>query len=55
MGQTHLPSYQRYHRVLNRAVWSSHQASFILLRHLIAVFAPTGPLIMGLDDTIEQC
>lgn len=46
--------YQRYHRVLNRAVWSSRQASFILLLHLMAVFVPTGPLILGLDDTIER-
>ena len=54
MGQAHLPSYQRYHRVLNRAVWSSRHASFILLRHLIAVFAPTGPILLGLDETIER-
>lgn len=54
MGLAHLPGYQNYHRVLNRAVWSSRKASCILLRHLIAVFMPTGPLVMGLDDTIER-
>lgn len=54
MGLSLVPNYQTYHRVLNRAVWSSRKASHILLRHLIAVFAPTGPLIMGLDDTIER-
>lgn len=54
MGLAHLTGYQNYHRVLNRAVWSSRKASFILLRHLIAVFGPTGPLVMGLDDTIER-
>ncbi len=37
-----------------RAVWSSHKACHILLRHLIAVFAPTGVLVMRLDDTIER-
>jgi len=36
------------------AVWSSRKASQILLRHLIVVFAPTGVLVMGLDDTIER-
>lgn len=54
MGLAHHSNYQCYHRVLNRAVWSSRQASFILLRHLIGVFVPTGSLIMGLDDTIER-
>lgn len=33
--------------VLSRAVWSSRKASQILLRHLIAVFTPTGVLVMG--------
>ena len=48
------PNYQNYHRVLNRAIWSSRKASSILLRHLSAVFAPSGPLVMGIDDTIER-
>ncbi|MEL6223428.1 MAG: transposase [Cyanobacteria bacterium J06627_8] len=54
MGRAHCSDYQNYHRVLSRANWSSRHASFILLRHLIAVFVPTGPLVMGLDDTIER-
>jgi len=54
MGLHEQPHFQNYHRVLSRAVWSSHKACHILLRHLIAVFAPTGVLVMGLDDTIER-
>lgn len=54
MGLSQKPNFQKYHRVLNRAVWSSLQASRILLVHLMAVFAPTGPLVMGIDDTIER-
>lgn len=54
MGLSQAPHFQNYHRVLNRAVWSSLKASRILLLHLIAVFAPTGPLVMGIDDTIER-
>lgn len=54
MGLSETPNYQNYHRVMNRAIWSSRKASYILLRHLIAVFAPTGPLVMGIDDTIER-
>ena len=45
MGLAQRSNDQNYHRVLNRAVWSSRKASFILLRHLIAVFVPIGPLV----------
>ena len=41
-------------RVLNRAVWSSLEASQILLRILVTMFVPDGPIIMGIDDTIER-
>lgn len=54
MGLSQDSNYQNYHRVLNRAIWSSRKASSILLRHLSAVFAPSGPLVMGIDDTIER-
>ncbi|HWX49184.1 MAG TPA: transposase [Roseomonas sp.] len=43
-----------YHRVLNRAVWSPRAASRLLLAHLITAFAPNGPVILGIDDTIER-
>lgn len=46
--------FQNYHRVLNRARWSSRAASQILLSLLLQAFAPSGPLIVGLDDTIER-
>lgn len=46
--------FQNYHRVLNRAKWSSLEASRILLGLLISTFAMFGPVIMGLDDTIER-
>lgn len=54
MGLGQERQFQNYHRVLNRAVWSSRQASRILLTQLITVFAPTGVLVMGIDDTIER-
>ena len=54
MGLGQERNYQTYYRVLNRAVWSSLKASRILLVHLMAVFAPVGPLVMGIDDTIER-
>ena len=46
--------FETYHRVLNRAVWSSWALSRVLLRKLVQTFAATGPIIVGLDDTIER-
>jgi DDE superfamily endonuclease len=43
-----------YHRMLNRAAWSGRSASRILLDLLLATFAPAGPVVLGIDDTIER-
>ncbi len=43
-----------YHRVLNRAVWRPRAAAGILLGLLITAFVPHGPVVLGLDDTIER-
>ncbi len=43
-----------YHRVLNRAAWSGREAARVLLGLLLATFAPCGPVVLGLDDTIER-
>ena len=34
--------------------WSSLQASRVLLSLLMTAFVPSGPLVLGLDDTIER-
>jgi DDE superfamily endonuclease len=47
-------TFQTYHRVLNRAVWSSLGVSRILFGLLINTCAPDGPLIVGIDETIER-
>jgi hypothetical protein len=47
-------AFATYHRVLNRAMWSSLGVSRILLRLLIATFAPDGPLVLGIDETLER-
>jgi hypothetical protein len=54
MGLSHIRHFQNYHRVLNRAVWSSREASRRLLLLLLQVLAPFGPLVLGLDDTLER-
>lgn len=53
-GLAQEPRFQTYHRVLNRAKWSALAAGKRLLLALIDAFLPEGPLIMGLDDTIER-
>lgn len=54
MGRSGEKQYQQFHRVLNRVKWSPLKASRRLLMALIAAFAPSGPLVMALDDTIER-
>jgi hypothetical protein len=43
-----------YHRALNRAVWSGRAAACVLLGLLLDAFVPKGPVLLGLDDTIER-
>src|SRR5215208_6041714 len=54
MGLAHTRRFERYHRVLNRAQWSSLAASRVLLGLLVAAFVPTGPLLLGIDETLER-
>ncbi len=53
-GQETQRTFQNYHRVLSRARWSVLQASRILLWLLITVFVTRGPIVIGLDETIER-
>ena len=46
--------FTNYHRVLNRAAWDAHAAARLLLSLLIAVLVPSGPVVLGIDDTIER-
>ena len=46
--------FHKCHRVLSHARWSVLAAGRLLLGELLAVLAPTGPVVMGLDDTIER-
>ncbi|HJU15971.1 MAG TPA: transposase [Stellaceae bacterium] len=43
-----------YHRVLNRAAWKPRLAAHRLLGLLLVAFLPSGPVLLGLDDTIER-
>jgi len=55
LGQKDDRQYQNYHRVLNRAKWSSFTASKILLGLLVGAFVAAGvPVIIGADETLER-
>ncbi len=54
VGQEHDRGFSRYHRVLSRARWSGLAVSRTLLGVLVAAFIPTGPLVLGIDETIER-
>ena len=54
LGLAGEPGFQNYHRLLNRAQWSARQAAQVLLGLLVEAFVPAGPVIVGLDETIER-
>ncbi len=55
MGQQNEKQFQNYHRVLNRAKWSSRELSRRLLVVLVRLFvAGNEPVILGIDETIER-
>ena len=54
MGLSQEKHFQTYHRVLNRAQWSSLLASQILLKLLIKAFGLSGERVIGFDETIER-
>jgi hypothetical protein len=54
MGLDQHKRFHRYHRVLSRARWSSREASRILLGLLLEAFVGQGPLILGIDETLER-
>ena len=48
------PRFTNYHRVLNRNRWFSLQLARCLRRLLVSTFVPDGPVVIGLDDTLER-
>lgn len=55
MGLQNDQQFQNYHRVLNRAKWSSRALSRILLLLLVSLFVPeNAPIVVGIDETIER-
>jgi hypothetical protein len=44
----------RYHRVLSHARWSGLATGRVLLHLLVAALVPEGPLLFGVDETLER-
>ena len=54
MGLSQEGHFQTYHRVLNRAQWSSLALARVLLEMMVRTFVPAGPVVLGIDDTLER-
>jgi hypothetical protein len=54
MGLGEAAGFAVYHRVLSHGHWCSRALAHRLLLLLVAAFVPDGPVVVGLDDTIER-
>lgn len=54
LGLREATGFTNFHRVLNRSRWSSRAAAKRLLHVLLGTFVPSGPVIVGIDETIER-
>lgn len=54
MGLAEHVGFARYHEVLNRARWDARAVARQLLLHLLDKLLPSGPVVIGIDDTIER-
>src|SRR3712207_3775371 len=53
-GREQTAAFARYHDLLNRSRWSALAVARVLFLLVINAFAPTGPIVIGIDDTIER-
>jgi hypothetical protein len=54
MGLEDQVGFGRYHEVLNRARWDARALARRLVLHLLDRLLPNGPVVIGIDDTIER-
>ena len=54
LGLSQQTKFHKYHRVLSQAKWSALQGARILLSQLLAAFLADGPVVVGIDETIER-
>ena len=53
-GRSRERRFVNFHRVLSRAAWCPRAGGRVLLGLLVSAFAPDGPVVLALDDTIER-
>jgi hypothetical protein len=53
-GRAEASNFTVYHQVLNRGRWKGRALARTLLDLVIAALVPEGPVIIGVDDTIER-
>jgi hypothetical protein len=54
LGLREAGTFTNYHRVLNRGRWASQALARTLLGLLVTALVPTGPVVIGIDETIER-
>jgi len=54
LGLAWHPGFAAFHRVLNRNAWSGLAPARTLLRAVVAAFVPAGPIVIGVDHTLER-
>ena len=54
MGLGEVAGFAVYHRVLSHGHWCSRALAHRLLQLLVAAFVPDGPVVVGVDDSIER-
>ena len=54
MGLREKTTFTNFHRVLNRNRWSGRACARRLLTLLITAVVPSGPVVIGIDETIER-
>ena len=53
-GRAEAANFATFHQILNRARWSSRAVARRLLCVVVERLVPDGPVVIGLDDTIER-
>jgi hypothetical protein len=53
-GRAETPRVSSYHQILNRARWCPRALARVLLCLIVVRLVPEGPIVIGLDDTIER-
>ena len=54
LGLAEDPGFAAFHRVLNRNAGSGSALARTLLRMVVAALVPTGPVVVGVDHTLER-